>query len=143
MSDSRTSNSLKTIGVNIFNQILTLGLSFVSRTVFLRVLSVDYLGISGLFGDILNMLTLADLGFGTAMSYSMYKPLADKDYNKLAGLVTFYKKLYRIIAIIITVIGLSLVPFLKYLVNTETEIPNLTLYYILSLANTVACFFVV
>ena len=143
MSDSRTSNSLKTIGVNIFNQILTLGLSFVSRTVFLRVLSVDYLGISGLFGDILNMLTLADLGFGTAMSYSMYKPLADKDYNKLAGLVTFYKKLYRIIAIIITVIGMSLVPFLKYLVNTETEIPNLTLYYILSLANTVASYLVV
>ena len=95
MSDSRTSNSLKTIGVNIFNQILTLALSFISRTVFLMVLSVDYLGISGLFGDILGMLSLADLGFGTAMSYSMYKPLADKDYDKLAGLVNFYKKVYQ------------------------------------------------
>lgn len=143
MGDSRTSNSLKTIGVNIFNQILTLALSFVSRTVFLMVLSVDYLGISGLFGDILGMLSLADLGFGTAMSYSMYKPLAEKDYDKLAGLVNFYKRVYRIIAIVITVTGLAIVPFLKYLVNTESEIPNLTLYYLLYLASTVASYMVV
>lgn len=143
MSDSRTSNSLKIIAVNIFNQVLTIGLSFISRTVFLKVLSVDYLGISGLFGDILGMLTLADLGFGTAMSYSMYKPLADGDYDKLAGLVNFYKKVYRIIALVITIVGLAIVPFLKYLVNTESEIPNLTLYYILYLANTVASYLVV
>lgn len=143
MSDSRTSNSLKTIGVNIFNQILTLALSFISRTVFLMVLSVDYLGISGLFGDILGMLSLADLGFGTAMSYSMYKPLADKDYDKLAGLVNFYKKVYRIIALVITIVGLAIVPFLKYIVNTENEIPNLTLYYILYLASTVSSYLVV
>lgn len=143
MSDSRTSNSLKTIGVNIFNQILTLALSFISRTVFLMVLSVDYLGISGLFGDILGMLSLADLGFGTAMSYSMYKPLADKDYDKLAGLVNFYKKVYRIIALVITILGLAIVPFLKYIVNTENEIPNLTLYYILYLASTVSSYLVV
>lgn len=143
MSNSRTSNSLKTIGVNIFNQILTLALSFISRTVFLMVLSVDYLGISGLFGDILGMLSLADLGFGTAMSYSMYKPLADKDYDKLAGLVNFYKKVYRIIALVITILGLAVVPFLKYIVNTENEIPNLTLYYILYLASTVSSYLVV
>lgn len=143
MSNSRTSNSLKTIGINIFNQLLTLILSFVSRTVFLMILNVDYLGIAGLFGDILGMLTLADLGFGTAMCYSMYKPLADKDYAKIAGLVTFYKKVYRIIALVITTVGLALIPFLKYLVHTESEIPNLTLYYVLYLANTVASYLVV
>lgn len=143
MSDSRTSNSLKNITFNTFNQLLNTILAFVSRKVFLMCLSVDYLGISGLFGDIFSMLCLADLGFGTAMTFSMYKPLAEKNYEKLAGLVTFYKKVYRIIALTITIIGLFLVPFLPYLVNTENKIEHLTWYYILMLANVVASYLVV
>lgn len=143
MNDSRTSNSIKNVTLNIANQVLTIFLSFISRTVFLKVLSVEYLGISGLFGDIFSMLSLADLGFGTAMTYSMYKPLAEKDYKKLAGLINFYKKVYRIIAITITTLGVALIPFLKYLVNTDREIPYLTLYYVLILANTVASYLVV
>jgi O-antigen/teichoic acid export membrane protein len=141
--ESRTNNSLKNMIYSFSNQILMLLLGFVSRSVFLYCLSVDYLGIQGLFGDILNMLSLADLGFGTAMTFSMYKPLAEKDYRKLAGLTNFYKKVYRIIAISVTVIGLMLVPFLKYLVNLDSEMPNLKLYYILFLARTVASYLVV
>ena len=143
MSDTRTSNSIKNIAFSIFNQLLNTVLAFVSRKIFLMCLSVDYLGISGLFGDIFSMLCLADLGFGTAMTFSMYKPLAEKDYDRLAGLVHFYKKVYRIIAIAIVTIGIALIPFLPYLVNTETEIEHLTWYYILMLANVVASYLVV
>lgn len=143
MSDTRTSNSIKNIAFSIFNQMLNTVLAFVSRKIFLMCLSVDYLGISGLFGDIFSMLCLADLGFGTAMTFSMYKPLAEKDYDRLAGLVHFYKKVYRIIAIAIVTIGIALIPFLPYLVNTETEIEHLTWYYILMLANVVASYLVV
>ncbi len=143
LNETRTKNSFKNIIYSWFNQLLTIGLSFVSRSVFLYCLSVDYLGIQGLFGDILNMLSLADLGFGTAMTFSMYKPLADKDYKKLAGLTTFYKKVYRVIAIAITLIGVGLVPFLKYLVKLDTEMPHLVLYYLLFLANTVASYLVI
>ena len=143
MSDSRTANSLKNISFSIFNQLLNVILSFASRTAFIICLNVDYLGISGLFGDIFSMLCLADLGFGTAMTYSMYKPLAEKDFNKLAGLIQFYKKVYRVIAAAITIIGIALIPFLPYLVNTETEIRHLNLYYILMLANVISSYLVV
>lgn len=143
MAESRTSNSLKNIGFSVFNQLLNVVLTFISRKVFIMCLSVDYLGISGLFGDIFSMLCLADLGFGTAMTFSMYQPLAEKNYDRLAGLIHFYKKVYRIIAIAITGIGLALIPFLPYLVNTEAPIDHLTWYYILMLANVVASYLVV
>lgn len=122
---------------------LTLLLAFVSRKIFLYCLSVDYLGIQGLFSDILNMLSLADLGFGTAMTYSMYKPLAEKDYRKLAGLTSFFKKIYRHIALAIVTIGLALIPFLRYLVKLDTELPYLTVYYLLYLANTIVSYLVI
>lgn len=143
MQNSRTKNSALNIFTSMASQILTLILSFVSRTVFLKVLGVGYLGISGLFGDVLSMLTLADLGFGTAMMFSMYKPLSENDKETLAGLIYFYKKVYRIIALSVTLIGLALIPFLSYLVNLQTDIPHITLYYVLFLANTVASYLVV
>lgn len=143
MTESRTTNSIKNIAFSLFNQLLNILLTFISRKVFIMCLSVDYLGISGLFGDIFSMLCLADLGFGTAMTFSMYQPLAEKNYDRLAGLINFYKKVYRIIALAITAIGLALIPFLPYLVNTETEIEHLTWYYILMLANVVASYLVV
>ena len=70
--ESRTKNSFKNIAYSWINQILAIILGFASRSIFLYCLSVDYLGIQGLFGDILNMLSLAVLGFGTAMTFSMF-----------------------------------------------------------------------
>lgn len=141
--DTRTQNSMKNIIFGFGNQLLLLILNFINRTVFLQCLSVDYLGISGLFSDILTMLSLADLGFGTAMTFSMYKPLAEKDYERLAGLVDLYKKIYRVIACAITALGLILIPFLQYLVKLDSDLPYIKVYYILYLANTVASYFVV
>ena len=122
---------------------LNLVLSFVSRSIFLQVLGVGYLGINGLFSNILSMLNMAELGLGTAMTYSMYKPLAEKDYDTLAGLTHFYRKVYRIIALTIAVIGVALIPFLPYLINLEQDIPNIELYYLLFLASNVASYLVV
>ena len=89
------------------------------------------------------MLSLADLGFGTAMVFSMYKPLAEHDEKRLTQLVALYKRIYTIIATAITVIGVALVPFLKYLVNLDQNIPYLKIYYLLYLANTVSSYLVV
>ena len=86
MKSSRTKNSIRNIIFSFGYQVLVLILGFVNRTVFINVLGVNYLGISGLFSDILSMLSLADLGFGVALTYSMYKPLAENDYKRLAGL---------------------------------------------------------
>lgn len=142
MIESRTSNSIKNVLASIIFQLLNFILSFVSRSIFIQVLGVGYLGINGLFNDVLSMLNLAELGFGTAMTYSMYKPLAEKDYKTLAGLTQFYKKVYRIIALSIAGIGIILVPFLHNLVNLEQNIPNLEIYYLLFLASNVASYLV-
>lgn len=131
------------MALNLTNQLVTLFLSFISRTVFLQVLSVEYLGIGGLFGNIFTMLNMAELGIGTAMTYSMYKPLAEQDHRRLAGLVHFYRKVYRVLATIVGGGGILLIPFLKYLVHTDQEIPHLVLYYVLMLANTVASYLIV
>ena len=137
MSEGRTKKAAMNVAFNFLNQILTLSLSFVSRTVFVWGLGAEYLGINGLFSDVLGLLSMADLGFGTAMVYSFYKPLADNDYRKIAGLTTFYKKVYTIIAVVVSIVGVALIPFLPYLINLEKDIPHLTLYYLLSLANVV------
>ena len=77
------------------------------------------------------MLSLAELGFGTAMVYSMYQPLARKDYSKLQQLMKLYKKVYTVIGAVILVLGLCLVPFLDNLIKNKPDIPGLTFYYIL------------
>lgn len=143
MSESRTTKSLRNIAFSLGNQMVTILLGFVNRSVFIWTLGVGYLGISGLFSDILTMLSLADLGFGVALTYSMYKPLAEHDEDRLAALTGLYRRVYRIIALAVAVIGLALVPFLKYLINLRHPIPHITPYYLLFLANTVASYLVV
>jgi len=135
--ESRTKQTAKNMTWGFASQFVAMVLSFVSRTVFIRYLGAEYLGINSVFSDVLNLLSMADLGFNTAMAYSFYKPLAMKDEKKLAALVTFYSNVYRIIAISITVIGLILVPFLRVIVKTETDIPLLEVYYLFSLAGVI------
>lgn len=143
MDSSRAKNSIRNIIFGLVNQVLTILLGFINRSVFIWTLGVSYLGISGLFSDILMMLSLADLGFGVALTYSMYKPLAEHDYDRLAALTGLYRRVYRVIALVVTVIGIALVPFLKYLINLRHPIPHITLYYLMFLANTVASYLVV
>lgn len=120
--------------------VLNIVLGFVNRTLFIRLLGAEYLGINGLFADILMMLSLADLGLTTAMAYSYYKPIAEKDTAKLSSLVRYYKRIYQFLAVAVAVCGLLLVPFLRFLVRTDRVIPNLELYYVLILANTVVSY---
>lgn len=137
---SRTYNSIKNIVFSLGNQIAIMFLNFFSRAIFIQVLGAEYLGINGLFSDILMMLSLADLGLGSAMIYSFYKPLKENDNIKIVALVNFYRKIYRIIALAVAIIGISLIPFLNDLVNIENPIENLKLYYILFLINSVVSY---
>lgn len=137
MSDSRSKNSIKNMSMGFVYQTIQLILGFVSRTVFIRTLGTEYLGLNGIFSDVLQLLSMADLGFSSAMAYSFYKPLAEGDNEKIASLIAFYKSIYNKIAIGVTVIGLACIPFLKYIVNTEEDIPHLEIYYLFSLAGVV------
>ncbi|WP_294358065.1 hypothetical protein [uncultured Clostridium sp.] len=133
----RTSKSIKNIIFGLLNQIVIIMLGFVSRAVFLKYLNETYLGINSLFTEILSMLSLADLGMATVMVYSFFEPLAKNDERKIKALLSFYKKIYQIIAACIMVIGIAIMPFLQFIVNTEQKIDSLYLYYLLFLLRTV------
>lgn len=137
MAKGRFYNTILNLFSGFAYRIFIMLTSFVVRTVFIRCLSTDYLGINGLYNNILSMLSLAELGFGVAMVYSMYQPLAQNDQYKLAQLLQLYKKVYRIIGTAVLVLGLALVPFLDVLIKDAPEVDHLTLYYLLYLGNSV------
>ena len=139
-SGSRTTNSIRNISANVIYQLFIILINFISRWLFVRIFDASYLGINGLFSNILNILSLAELGVGGAIVYSMYKPMYDGDTKKIAALINYYHVLYNRIAIIVAVIGLVLLPFLKYFVNLDGEFQNLELYYLLYLLSTVASY---
>ncbi|MGJ4851954.1 hypothetical protein ACH6CV_17090 [Bacillota bacterium Meth-B3] len=96
--------------------------SFFVRTIVIKMLGVEYTGISALFADILNTLSLAELGLGTAITFALYKPIREGEYRRIAALMHFYKKAYRLIAAFVLLAGLALVPFLHLLVKGAPDI---------------------
>lgn len=135
MASDRLHNSMKNIASGFISRIAVLLLGMVVRTVFIKELGNDYLSVNGLYSNILGMLSLAELGFGTAVVYSMYKPLAEQDESKLASLMRMYKYVYRVIGWVIFLLGISIIPFMDYIIKEPPDIPSLTFYYILFLLN--------
>ncbi|WP_026518080.1 oligosaccharide flippase family protein [Butyrivibrio sp. MC2021] len=140
MSVSRSKRTAQNLSVGFIYQVTNMILAFVSRTVFIRTLGDEYLGLNGIFSDVLTLLSMADLGFSTAMAYSFYKPLADNDEDRIAALVAFYKKVYNTIALVVLGLGLCCIPFLRLIVNTEKQIDHLEIYYLFSLAGVVTSY---
>lgn len=139
---SRLENAIRNVVVGIGGHLILLLLQFISRSIFIAMLGKGYLGTNGLFNDILSMLSVAELGLGTAIVYAMYKPMAKGDMSELAKLVNFYRNAYRWIGSIIAIIGVALVPFLRFLIQDGgAGIENLELIYLLILANSVVTYF--
>ena len=136
---SRIDSSTKNIVFGFAQQIITLLLTFLTRTVFIKYLDIELLGVHSLFSNILTVLSIADLGFGTAILYSMYKPLADRDEQKISALMKFFKNVYCIIAMLVLILGISLLPFLDYFVK-DNNISNLKVYYILFVIDSVVSY---
>lgn len=141
---SRTANVSINVMAGLICQFVNLLANFISRTVLIRILGADYLGVNGLFTNVLMILSFAELGIGNAIVFSMYKPLATRDNEKLALLMQLYKKAYRMIGCVIAVVGLLITPFLNYVIKEPPDISeNLSLLYLLFLLNTVASYFFV
>lgn len=138
---SRQENSLKNTLIGTICHITTLLIGFVTRTIFIHFLGKDYLGINGLFTNVLSLLSFAELGIGTAIVYALYKPLADNDERQICSLMNFYKKAYVFIGFFIAAVGLGLVPFLDVFIKDKPAVSNLDVLYILVLTNTVISYF--
>ena len=139
----RIKNSIKNVIFGIGGEIFTTLLSFISRTIFIHILGVEYLGVNGLFSNILSMLSLAELGVGSAIIYNMYKPLAEKNKEQLKSLMRLYKNAYTLIGVTIALIGLAITPFLSFIIKDKPDVPYLTFIYLLFLLNSVISYFFV
>ena len=138
---SRTNNVILNIVGGIGGQLFTTLLAFVCRTVFIKQLGVTYLGVSGLFSNILQMLSLSELGISSAIIFGLYKPIAQNDERKIAQYMNFYKKAYFVIAVIVLAVGLALLPFLEFFIEEKPDIPeDLRIIYMLILSNTVVSY---
>lgn len=118
-------------------------LGFISRTVFIHMIGTTYLGINGLFANILGMLSLAELGMGGAISFSLYKPLAEGDTKKIQGTINFYRTAYRLIAAVVAGIGIAIIPFLNYIVKGADGVQHIGLIYCVFLFNSVTSYLIV
>lgn len=142
MGLSRTKNSIRNTFFAASAYVIKVLMQFIVRAVFIRYFAAEYLGIHGLFLNVLNVLSLAELGVGNAIVYSMYKPVAQNDTEKIKSLLRLYRNLYFVIACVVIVIGLSLVPLLPKLVKDAPDIDvNLTYAYLLFLAQSVVGYF--
>lgn len=138
MRISRTKNATRNVIFGIVLKIYSLFVPFLMRTAMIYLLGVEYLGLNSLFTSILQVLNLAELGVGSAMVFSMYKPIADDDENKICSLMRLYRLYYRIIGGIVLIGGLAVLPFLQKLIsgNVPDDI-NIYILYILNLMATV------
>ncbi|MGL0895837.1 lipopolysaccharide biosynthesis protein [Faecalibacterium duncaniae] len=138
---NRTQKSVKNMTIGMLSQLFTLWLSFVSRTVFIKFLTAEYLGISGLFSNVLTVLSFAELGIGDAMTYAMYKPVKEDNRKLVNQLMVVYKKAYTGIAVVVGAIGLGLSFFLSFIIAEPPDIPeSLQLIFWLYVVNNMASY---
>ena len=117
MKIQRTKNAARNIVFDGLFKMVNMIVPFVMRSVMLNFLGVQYLGLNGLFRSILSFLNLAELGVGSAMVFSMYKPIADDNTDEICALMKLYRTFYRAIGLFIAAVGLALVPFLRTLIK--------------------------
>lgn len=137
---SRTYNSIRNIRINLIGQLVSNILKFASRSVFIYTLGEEYLGISSLYMNILTLLSVSELGFSNVVIFSLYRPLAENNHKKIASIMQFYKKTYRVIGFVILGFGLAVIPFLPVLMNGTTDKVNIYFYYIIYLIQAVVSY---
>ncbi len=137
----RTRKSLLNFATGLTGQMLALAASLVQRIVFTHLMSAAYLGLSGLFSGMLALLSLTELGVGPAITFSLYKPLAQGDTQTVKSLMRLYQRAYRMIGCVILALGFLLTPVYPHLIRDPGTIPELTLIYWLYVVNTGISYF--
>lgn len=131
----RIRNSIRNIITGLLGQLIITITGFISRTIFIQTLGTTYLGVSGLFSNILTLLSFAELGIGQAIIFSLYKPIAENDEEKICSLMHLYEKVYRFLFVLVLIIGLAVLPILPLIIRDIDSIPNIRVIYALYVAN--------
>ena len=138
----RTENSIRNSAFAVGGQMIGIVTGFAMRTVFINILGDDYLGLNGLFESVLSLLSLTELGIGTAITFALYEPIARCEYARIGALMRFFARVYRAVAAVTAVLGLCLMPFLDRITgDLSGQIPGVQTIYLLFLSNTVISYF--
>lgn len=133
----RTQNAMINALTGSSMQIFSVIIGFVSRTIFIYLLNSDYLGVNSLYTNILSVLSFAEFGIGTAIVFSLYKPISENNKYKIQSLMNFYRNAYYLISLVIFIAGICVIPFLRYIIKNPPNIKeNLIVIYLLFLFNT-------
>lgn len=132
---------VKNVKFSLLNYMIINILRFLVRYIFIYTLSIEYLGINGLFSNILSVLSLVELGIGPAIIYSLYKPLAERNIEETKSIMSLFKKTYICVGIIILLIGLCIYPYLDFFIKDKPNIEGLSNFYLIFLLNTAISYF--
>ena len=138
---TRTENVSKNLTNSIIFQVTNIVIKFVLRTIFIYTLGKEYLGVNGVFNNILSVLSLSELGLSTVIVFDMYKPIAEDNKKLVVQYFDFFRFIYSIIGLFIIMIGISLLPFLDKLVKDVPNVKHIRVYYLLQLGTTAASYF--
>ena len=143
MKIERTKNATRNIAWGLIEKVVNIVLPFIARTVFIYILGSEYLGLNSLFTSILSVLSLTELGIGSALVFSMYKPIAEDDPDTICALLNLYRRVYRYIGLIITGAGLAIAPFIAFFIKDKAYPADINIYvlYLLYLFNTTISYF--
>lgn len=133
----RVLNSLRNTTAGMLQMIITMLIGFVARAIFIQTLGIEYQGLNSLFTSIISMLSIAELGLGTAIIYSMYRYIAESDTEMIKSLMRFYKICYRVIAGIVFIVGICILPFIHLFAEYDTIHESIYLIYLLFLSDAV------
>lgn len=143
-NNSRTTNTIYNFIASLGGQVITIIIQFIVRTVFIHTLGKSYLGIGGLFSNILSMLSIAELGVGSAILFKLYEPIKENNTKRISVLIRFYKTVYFWIGIIVAILGICLIPFLPILINDYDKLSalkiNAVFIFLLYLFKTVSTY---
>lgn len=137
---SRTEHSIQNASIGLIFKIISLFLAFITRVVFTHTLSETYVGANGLFVDIVNVLNLTELGVGTAITYAMYKPIAENDFEMQKALMRVFRSFYYVVAASVFGLGICVLPFLQFLIKDTADIPYLRVVCFLYILNAAASY---
>lgn len=137
---SRTENVKKNVFWVFFDQVILVILNLIGRKIFLDNLGEELLGVNSLFSDVLQLFSFADIGFGAAIFYYLYKPIAENDTEKIKSLLGYYRFIYRFVIFLLILVGVVFIPILPFL-RTSLPIRQLLVYYLLFLLNNIISYF--
>ena len=141
MKMNRTQNAVRNIITGSVLKLYQILVPFAMRTIMIYVLGVEYLGLNSLFTSVLQVLNLAELGVGSAMTFAMYKPIVENDKKSINALMNLYKTYYRVIGGIVLLGGCAVIPFLPKLIKDDIP-PDMNLY-VLYFMNLFACLYII